>query len=67
MRHYETTYILRPNLGEDQFTEIIKREAIQNIQKKKVFGTPRHRLKKFPRVTRLPRFMQKAILVYMIL
>jgi len=25
MRHYETTYILRPNLGEDQFTEIIKR------------------------------------------
>lgn len=25
MRHYETTYILRPNLGEDQFTEIIDR------------------------------------------
>jgi small subunit ribosomal protein S6 len=25
MRHYETTYILRPNLGEDQFTEIIER------------------------------------------
>ena len=22
MRHYETTYILRPNLGEEQFTEI---------------------------------------------
>ncbi|HEB69284.1 MAG TPA: 30S ribosomal protein S6 [Desulfobulbus sp.] len=25
MRHYETTFILRPNLGEDQFTEIIER------------------------------------------
>ncbi|MGD9950186.1 MAG: 30S ribosomal protein S6 [Desulfobulbus sp.] len=25
MRHYETTYILRPNLGEDVFTEIIDR------------------------------------------
>ena len=25
MRHYETTYIMRPNLGEDQFTEIIER------------------------------------------
>lgn len=25
MRRYETTYILRPNLGEDQFTEIIDR------------------------------------------
>ena len=25
MRHYETTYILRPNLGEAQFTEIIER------------------------------------------
>lgn len=25
MRHYETTYILRPNLGEDQFTEVIDR------------------------------------------
>ncbi|MBM9537169.1 30S ribosomal protein S6 [Desulfobulbus alkaliphilus] len=25
MRHYETTYILRPNLGEEQFTEIINR------------------------------------------
>ena len=25
MRHYETTYILRPNLGEDQLTEIIDR------------------------------------------
>ena len=25
MRHYETTYILRPNLGEDQFAEIIER------------------------------------------
>lgn len=25
MRHYETTYILRPNLGEDQFSEIIER------------------------------------------
>ena len=25
MRHYETTFILRPNLGEDQFTEIIDR------------------------------------------
>ncbi len=25
MRHYETTYILRPNLGEDQFNEIIDR------------------------------------------
>ncbi|WPD24191.1 MAG: 30S ribosomal protein S6 [Candidatus Electrothrix aestuarii] len=25
MRHYETTYILRPNLGEEQFTEIIER------------------------------------------
>jgi small subunit ribosomal protein S6 len=25
MRHYETTYILRPNLGEDQFNEIIER------------------------------------------
>ena len=25
MRHYETTYILRPNLGEDQFKEIIDR------------------------------------------
>lgn len=25
MRHYETTYILRPNLGEGQFTEIIDR------------------------------------------
>jgi len=25
MRRYETTYILRPNLGEDQFTEIIER------------------------------------------
>ncbi len=25
MRHYETTYVLRPNLGEDQFTEIIER------------------------------------------
>ena len=25
MRHYETTYILRPNLGEEQFTEIIDR------------------------------------------
>jgi small subunit ribosomal protein S6 len=25
MRRYETTYILRPNLGEEQFTEIIER------------------------------------------
>ena len=25
MRHYETTYILRPNIGEEQFTEIIDR------------------------------------------
>jgi small subunit ribosomal protein S6 len=25
MRHYETTYILRPNLGEEQFVEIIER------------------------------------------
>ena len=25
MRQYETTFILRPNLGEDQFTEIIDR------------------------------------------
>ncbi|MFP7755851.1 30S ribosomal protein S6 [Thermodesulfobacteriota bacterium B35] len=25
MRHYETTFVLRPNLGEDQFTEIIDR------------------------------------------
>ncbi|MCL2459482.1 MAG: 30S ribosomal protein S6 [Desulfobulbus sp.] len=25
MRHYETTYILRPNLGEDQCAEIIDR------------------------------------------
>ncbi len=25
MRHYETTYILRPNIGEEQFTEIIER------------------------------------------
>ena len=25
MRRYETTYILRPNLGESQFTEIIER------------------------------------------
>lgn len=25
MRHYETTFILRPNLGEDQLTEIIDR------------------------------------------
>jgi len=25
MRHYETTYILRPNLGEDQCTELIDR------------------------------------------
>ena len=25
MRRYETTYILRPNLGEDQFSEIIAR------------------------------------------
>ncbi len=25
MRHYETTYILRPNLGEEQFKEIIDR------------------------------------------
>lgn len=25
MRRYETTYILRPNLGEDQFAEIIER------------------------------------------
>ncbi|NLX19016.1 MAG: 30S ribosomal protein S6 [Desulfobulbus sp.] len=32
MRHYETTYILRPNLGEEQFTEIIDRTnaIIQN-------------------------------------
>ncbi|MGB5685549.1 MAG: 30S ribosomal protein S6 [Candidatus Electrothrix sp.] len=25
MRHYETTYILRPNLGEEKFTEILER------------------------------------------
>ncbi|MCI5120098.1 MAG: 30S ribosomal protein S6, partial [Candidatus Electrothrix sp. AUS4] len=25
MRHYETTYILRPNLGEEQFSEVIDR------------------------------------------
>jgi len=25
MRHYETIFILRPNLGEDKFTEIIER------------------------------------------
>lgn len=25
MRHYETTFIIRPNLGEDKFTEIIER------------------------------------------
>lgn len=25
MRHYENTFILRPNLGEDQFTEVIDR------------------------------------------
>ncbi len=27
MRQYETTFILRPNLGEDQFTEIIERTS----------------------------------------
>jgi small subunit ribosomal protein S6 len=27
MRHYETTYILRPTLGEDHFTEIIERTS----------------------------------------
>ncbi len=27
MRHYETTFILRPNLGEEQFTEIIDRAS----------------------------------------
>jgi small subunit ribosomal protein S6 len=27
MRHYETTYILRPNLGEEKFTEIIERTS----------------------------------------
>lgn len=27
MRHYETTFILRPNLGEEQFTEIIDRTS----------------------------------------
>ncbi|MCI5223719.1 MAG: 30S ribosomal protein S6, partial [Candidatus Electrothrix sp. AR4] len=25
MRHYEITYILRPNLGEEEFTEIVER------------------------------------------
>ncbi len=32
MRHYETTYVIRPNLGEAQFTEIIERtnEIIAN-------------------------------------
>ncbi len=27
MRHYETTFVMRPNLGEEQFTEIIERTA----------------------------------------
>jgi len=32
MKRYETTYILRPNLGEDQFSEVIERA--NNIIKK---------------------------------
>ncbi len=27
MRHYETTFILRPNIGEEQFSEIIQRTS----------------------------------------
>lgn len=47
MRHYETTYILRPNLGEDQFTEIIERtNAIVQDDKGAVIDVDRWGMKK---------------------
>ena len=47
MRHYETTYILRPNLGEDQFTEIIERtNAIVQDDKGSVIAVDRWGMKK---------------------
>ncbi|MCI5146079.1 MAG: 30S ribosomal protein S6 [Candidatus Electrothrix sp. AR3] len=47
MRHYETTYILRPNLGEEQFTEIIERtNAIVTDDNGTVINVDRWGLKK---------------------
>ena len=47
MRHYETTYILRPNLGEEQFTEIIDRtNAIVQGDKGSVIDVDRWGMKK---------------------
>lgn len=47
MRHYETTYILRPNLGEEQFTEIIERtNAIVQDDNGSVIDVDRWGLKK---------------------
>jgi small subunit ribosomal protein S6 len=47
MRHYETTYILRPNLGEEKFTEIIERtNAIVENDKGSVIDIDRWGIKK---------------------
>ena len=47
MRHYETTYILRPNLGEEQFTEIIDRtNAIVTDDKGSIIALDRWGMKK---------------------
>jgi small subunit ribosomal protein S6 len=47
MRHYETTYILRPNLGEEQFVEIIERtNAIIQDAKGSVITVDRWGIKK---------------------
>ena len=47
MRHYETTYILRPNLGEEQFAEIIERtNAIVQDDKGSVIAVDRWGMKK---------------------
>lgn len=47
MRHYETTYILRPNLGEEQFSEVIDRtNAIVTGDKGAIIALDRWGMKK---------------------
>ena len=46
MRRYETTYVLRPNLGEDQFTEVINRTNANIEEDGAVINIDRWGLKK---------------------
>lgn len=47
MRRYETTYIIRPNLGEEQFTEVIERtNEIINNDKGAIINLDRWGMKK---------------------